>query len=169
MALNFQATPETNLLKVVLGEIPVDADKQKERVEALLEKLSPREREVIKLRFGLKDGTCRSLDEVAQLHCITRERIRQIEARALSKLRNSPGKPVAKSADARIPFSMPIVDLNLSVRARKCLGRLEIKTLGDLLERTADDLFDAKLFNSRSLEEIRAILKKIGFRLRFDS
>ena len=45
------------------------------------------EREVIELRFGLKDGTPKTLDEVARAYGITRERIRQIEARGLLKLR----------------------------------------------------------------------------------
>ena len=49
--------------------------------------LTPREREVIELRFGLKDGQPRTLDEVAKAYGITRERIRQIEARGLVKLR----------------------------------------------------------------------------------
>ena len=54
---------------------------------ALVQSLAPREREVIELRFGLKDGTQRTLDEVAKIYGITRERIRQIEARGLVKLR----------------------------------------------------------------------------------
>ena len=65
----------------------VDATLLKERVVEVLRSLAPREREVIELRFGLKDGTPRTLDEVAQCYGITRERIRQIEARSLSKLR----------------------------------------------------------------------------------
>jgi len=54
---------------------------------AEMENLTPREREVIELRFGLKDGQPRTLDEVARCYGITRERIRQIEARSLIKLR----------------------------------------------------------------------------------
>jgi RNA polymerase primary sigma factor len=59
----------------------------KERIHEVLRSLAPREREVIELRFGLKDGTARTLDEVAKQYGITRERIRQIEARGLLKLR----------------------------------------------------------------------------------
>jgi RNA polymerase primary sigma factor len=59
----------------------------KERIHEVLRSLAPREREVIELRFGLKDGTPRTLDEVAKQYGITRERIRQIEARGLLKLR----------------------------------------------------------------------------------
>jgi len=69
----------------------VDASLLKERIGEVLRSLTPREREVIELRFGLKDGTPRTLDEVAKSYGITRERIRQIEARSLNKLRQ-PGR-----------------------------------------------------------------------------
>jgi len=65
----------------------VDQHLLRERITEVLRSLTPREREVIELRFGLKDGQPRTLDEVAQCYGITRERIRQIEARSLSKLR----------------------------------------------------------------------------------
>jgi RNA polymerase primary sigma factor len=65
----------------------VDQRLLKERVVEVLKSLAPREREVIELRFGLKDGTAKTLDEVARIYGITRERIRQIEARGLLKLR----------------------------------------------------------------------------------
>ncbi len=65
----------------------VDARLLKERIGEVLRSLAPREREVIEMRFGLKDGTPRTLDEVARQYGITRERIRQIEARGLLKLR----------------------------------------------------------------------------------
>jgi RNA polymerase primary sigma factor len=62
-----------------------------QRVKDVLKSLAPREREVLELRFGLVDGTARTLDEVARMYGITRERIRQIEARGLLKLRQ-PGR-----------------------------------------------------------------------------
>jgi RNA polymerase primary sigma factor len=65
----------------------VDTSLLKERIAEVLRSLTPREREVIELRFGLKDGQPRTLDEVARCYGITRERIRQIEARSLLKLR----------------------------------------------------------------------------------
>lgn len=65
----------------------VDRMLLKERIAEVLRSLTPREREVIELRFGLKDGQPRTLDEVARCYGITRERIRQIEARSLLKLR----------------------------------------------------------------------------------
>ncbi len=65
----------------------VDQRLLKERIHEVLRSLAPREREVIELRYGLKDGTPRTLDDVARHYGITRERIRQIEARGLLKLR----------------------------------------------------------------------------------
>ncbi len=65
----------------------VDQNLLRERVAEVLRSLAPREREVIEMRFGLKDGHPRTLDEVARTYGITRERIRQIEARGLLKLR----------------------------------------------------------------------------------
>lgn len=59
----------------------------RERIHEVLRSLAPREREVIELRFGLRDGQPHTLDEVAKVYGITRERIRQIEARGLLKLR----------------------------------------------------------------------------------
>jgi len=65
----------------------VDQMLLRERIGEVLRSLTPREREVIELRFGLLDGHPRTLDEVAKCYGITRERIRQIEARSLFKLR----------------------------------------------------------------------------------
>ncbi len=67
--------------------LTVDQHLLKERIAEVLRSLTPREREVIELRFGLRDGQPRTLDEVARVYGITRERIRQIEARGLLKLR----------------------------------------------------------------------------------
>ena len=60
----------------------------KERIEEVLDTLTPREREVLQYRFGLRDGYSRTLEEVGKLFNVTRERIRQIEAKALRKLRH---------------------------------------------------------------------------------
>ena len=60
----------------------------KEQIDGVLSSLSPRERRVLLLRFGLEDGRSRTLEEVGKEFNVTRERIRQIEAKALRKLRH---------------------------------------------------------------------------------
>jgi RNA polymerase primary sigma factor len=67
----------------------------KEQLEGVLETLTPREHKVLKLRFGLDDGRPRTLEEIGHEFGVTRERIRQIEAKALRKLRHpSRSKPL---------------------------------------------------------------------------
>ena len=60
----------------------------KEQLEEVMTTLTPREAKVLKLRFGLEDGKARTLEEVGRVFDVTRERIRQIEAKALRKLRH---------------------------------------------------------------------------------
>lgn len=70
---------------------PVDAASHtllKEQLAEVLKTLTPREEKVLRLRFGLDDGRPRTLEEVGKEFCVTRERIRQIEAKALRKLRH---------------------------------------------------------------------------------
>ena len=78
VADNNTVTPEANIESVML----------REHIDQLLMDLKDRERQVIVLRFGLEDGHPRTLEEVGKEFNVTRERIRQIEAKALRKLRN---------------------------------------------------------------------------------
>ncbi len=78
VADNNTVTPEANVESVML----------REHIDQLLGDLKERERQVIVLRFGLEDGHPRTLEEVGKEFNVTRERIRQIEAKALRKLRN---------------------------------------------------------------------------------
>ena len=73
--------------------VPVPADAAaftmlKEQLEDVLSTLTNREQKVLRLRFGLDDGRARTLEEVGKEFNVTRERIRQIEAKALRKLRH---------------------------------------------------------------------------------
>lgn len=70
---------------------PIDAASQTllhEQLERILDTLTPREKDVLELRFGMYDGRTRTLEEVGKYFNVTRERIRQIEAKALRKLRH---------------------------------------------------------------------------------
>lgn len=78
VADNNAVTPEGNVESVML----------REHIDTLLQDLKDREKQVIVLRFGLEDGHPRTLEEVGREFNVTRERIRQIEAKALRKLRN---------------------------------------------------------------------------------
>ena len=77
-----EATPEEAMNALV----------QKEEVSELLESLSERERQVIRLRYGLEDGKTHTLEEIGSILNVTRERVRQIEARAMEKLRKNAKK-----------------------------------------------------------------------------
>jgi RNA polymerase primary sigma factor len=73
------------------GETPEDRVSKnllREDLESVLDTLSPRERDVLRLRYGLDDGRMKTLEEIGQIFNVTRERIRQIEAKALRKLRH---------------------------------------------------------------------------------
>jgi DNA-directed RNA polymerase subunit alpha len=82
------------------------------------------------------------------------------------EMRYRPQQPL--SAEEQAVLSKPVSDLNLSVRARKCMNRLGINTLGDLVQRTADELLESKNFGMTSLNEVREKLQQYGLSLRGD-
>jgi RNA polymerase primary sigma factor len=86
---------------------PVDALMSitlREQTRQALAGLTPREEQVLRLRFGVGEPTDYTLEEVGQRFAVTRERIRQIEAKALRKLRRPQRRPPAAPAPARGPF-----------------------------------------------------------------
>jgi DNA-directed RNA polymerase subunit alpha len=77
-------------------------------------------------------------------------------------------EPEFMSPDEQALLDRPISDLNLSVRARKCMIRLGLNTVGELLRRTGDDLLECKNFGVTSLNEVREKLTLQGLKLRGD-
>jgi DNA-directed RNA polymerase subunit alpha len=77
-------------------------------------------------------------------------------------------EPIEPSADEQEIYALPITELNLSVRARKCTTKLGITTIGDLVRRTAEDLLECKNFGVTSLNEVREKLSERGLKLRGD-
>lgn len=77
-------------------------------------------------------------------------------------------EPEALSADEQALLARPISDLNLSVRARKCMIRLAISTIGELIRHSGDELLECKNFGVTSLNEVRDKLAAHGLKLRGD-
>ncbi len=89
-----------------------------------------------------------------------------LEEGAQHDVRFRPQQPLSEQEQAVL--NKPVSDLNLSVRARKCMNRLGINTLGDLVQRTADELLESKNFGQTSLSEVREKLQQYGLALRGD-
>jgi DNA-directed RNA polymerase subunit alpha len=89
-----------------------------------------------------------------------------IEEGAQGDQRYRPSLPVSEEQQAVL--SKPVSDLNLSVRARKCMNRLGINTLGDLIQRTAAELLESRNFGQTSLNEVREKLGQYSLTLRGD-
>jgi RNA polymerase primary sigma factor len=75
----------------------------KEQTASMLKTLTPREERIIKMRFGMDDGSEHTLEEVGRTFAVTRERIRQIEAKALGKLRHP-----SRSSKLRVFLESPL-------------------------------------------------------------
>jgi DNA-directed RNA polymerase subunit alpha len=89
-----------------------------------------------------------------------------LEEGAQYETRFRPNQPLTEEEQAIL--SKPVSDLNLSVRARKCMNRLGINSLGDLIQRSADELLESKNFGMTSLNEVREKLSQLGLTLRGD-
>ena len=72
------------------------------------------------------------------------------------------------SEDEQQLLERPISDLNLSVRARKCMVRLGLTTIGELIRKTGDDMLECKNFGVTSLNEVREKLTQLSLKLRGD-
>src|SRR5205823_12486705 len=95
-----------------------------------------------------------SLSEIQEMMASKGLRLGQsLEQGAQYEIRYRPQQQL--SAEEQAVLNKPVGDLNLSVRARKCMNRLGINTLGELVQRTADELLEAKNFGMTSLNEVR--------------
>lgn len=72
------------------------------------------------------------------------------------------------SPDEQAMLDRPISDLNLSVRARKCMARLQLNSIGELIRKTGDEMLECKNFGVTSLNEVREKLTDLGLKLRGD-
>jgi DNA-directed RNA polymerase subunit alpha len=108
-----------------------------------------------------------SLAEIKEMMASKGLRLGQsLEEGARPELRYRPPQGLSEAEQAVL--NKPVSDLNLSVRARKCMNRLGITTLGELVQRTADELLEAKNFGQTSLAEVRDKLAQYGLTLRGD-
>jgi DNA-directed RNA polymerase subunit alpha len=89
-----------------------------------------------------------------------------IEEGSQHEMRFRPQQPLSEQEQAVL--NKPVSELNLSVRARKCMNRLGITTMGELVQRTADELLESKNFGMTSLNEVREKIAAFGLTLRGD-
>ena len=108
-----------------------------------------------------------SLGEIKEMMTSKGLRLGQsLEEGGVGEMRYRPHTALSEQEQAVL--NKPVTDLNLSVRARKCMNRLGINTLGDLIQRTADELLESKNFGMTSLNEVREKLVTYGLSLRGD-
>ena len=157
-------------------DAPVVDDEDFEKVMTVLSSLPEREKVVLVLRFGLDNGTPKSLEEVGRIQNVTRERIRQLEAKALRKMR-TPGclcklpalfgfvPPAEPGSEVEnIDADTDILNLGLSVRAYNCLKRFAcINTVGDILNYPKGDWSKIKNLGRRATLEIQEKMRAVGY------
>src|SRR5207247_5867601 len=108
-----------------------------------------------------------SLNEIKEMMGTKGLRLGQsLEDGAQHEMRFRTQQPLTPEEQAVL--SKPVSDLNLSVRARKCMNRLGINTLGDLVHHSGDELLESKNFGMTSLSEVREKLGGYGLSLRGD-
>ncbi len=104
-----------------------------------------------------------SLDEIKR---ILHEKNLKLGMFSAEKQRADAVETAQLSEEEKSVLARPVSDLNLSVRARKCMNRLNIQTLGELVSRSADELLEIKNFGVTSLKEIREKLENFNIRLK---
>jgi DNA-directed RNA polymerase subunit alpha len=108
-----------------------------------------------------------SLSEIKEMMSSKGLRLGQsLEDGGQQEFRFRAAQPLSEQEQAVL--NKPVSDLNLSVRARKCMNRLGINSLGDLIQRSADELLESKNFGMTSLNEVREKLGQFGLSLRGD-
>ena len=108
-----------------------------------------------------------SLQEIKEMMASKGLRLGQsLEEGGHYEMRYRPQQPL--SPEEQAVLGKPVSELNLSVRARKCMNRLGINNLSDLVNRTADELLESKNFGMTSLSEVREKLAQYGLTLRGD-
>lgn len=149
------------------GSTPAVSDKDFEAVMMALNSLTEKEKTILVSRFGLDYGTPRTLEEVGKILGVTREHIRQLEAKALRKMR-TPSRlcklpalfgfipPMAPVKDfGHLDPHSKIEDLGLTVRAYNCLKRFaHIDTIDDILDYPKEDWPKIKNLGRKALEEV---------------
>jgi RNA polymerase sigma factor (sigma-70 family) len=147
----------SNLIRSQSQSNSITFDDLREDIIQIMAGLSPRERDVLRIRFGLDDGHQRTLEEVAKLYGLTRERVRQIEAKALRKLRgpskahetepqanHGPPKRIQRKALSNIlsklsPEEAEILRFRWGFKDGRCYSAEEIaKTLGVSAEQVSE-------------------------------
>lgn len=108
-----------------------------------------------------------SLHEIKEMLTVKSLKLGQsIQDGAQADIRYRPSQPISEEQAALLGKS--VAELNLSVRARKCMNRLGINTLNDLVQRSSEELLEAKNFGMTSLQEVKEKLTQYGLRLRDD-
>jgi DNA-directed RNA polymerase subunit alpha len=165
-----------------------DAQKRNERLSQLLNipvadfELSVRSRNCLQ-KMGIK--TLGDLTRIGEQQLLTSKNFGETSLVEIRDILSSRGLTIGQfahekrevdppmdvsglSPDQQALLERPISDLNLSVRARKCMVRLQLSSIGELIRKTGDDLLECKNFGVTSLNEVREKLTNMGLKLRGD-
>lgn len=187
--------PKNERARLYLKDIEATGDmyydeehlRQQQKMEQLLSRpvtdfeLSVRSRNCL---AGMQIETLGDLTEISEQELLSGKNFGETSLNEVRELMQSHGLTIGQNLHekAREPsfsyrdlspqeqalMGQPVTDLNLSVRSRKCMTRLGITLIGELVQRTPDELLSAKNFGVTSLNEIRAKLSEVGLKLRND-